>query len=598
MNHLASSIAVGCLLLLNVQFAYGQCQEETRTVTLSKDNVALLKSAVCKADASDAGIKVEQYRFSDAAASMITLGGTPKTLTSVIGRFQTAKNDVLKSYSDLLSKFGQTTVLKGDYTAWVEMPGEKEDVPTRELSELRGTKLRTLMGDAATGSNIDYPAIEEIRQLRSKVIPPNIAFFNEVTCDDVGESPKVHDDKNKCFKFDPAKTTTLFWRSMDSADVSSYRDRAKQYNLQLGRKHRDDALDLSVPRELKFYEYISNGAWPKDFVILSGYRMEDGCGEDSSGGIAGWRFGFNTRAVYMDATSIENLGKKPITIDRFIGASSTDSKLRPLSSSLEGAQRLNVEPTTLAPGERILIPIRIVFVSGDADQFSYGQTAEQLFTSRGNQGFSGNSTTHGAPDLKDFVFGPEISISAISTANQTINFQETVKTALNVTISSESGSCPYLLFRESSDEWISSGKILQAAKGATLESSEIVTFTGLVSQFRLEEREPEVAQFRGATLTLRLKNGDALTLTPSRPFDRNGLQLLWGDTFEFSFNVPKSITRDTVMESRLEITGYYDRYSKIMASNSGAEMSTFGKPESSAACKRNDIRGFVRRVLR
>ena len=209
----APLIVAGFLLATNMQLAYGQCQEDTRTVTLKKNNVARLKSAVCKADGSDVRVKVEQYRFSDAAASIIASGQILKALVNVVGKFRTAKNDVLETYADLLSKFGETTVLKGDYYASLAIPGDRDDVASHDIAELQGGKLRTLTGEGE--ANLDYPAIEEIRQLRTKVIPTDLAYFYEVACRDQSEFPIIHDDKNKCFKFKPSETTMLFWRSME-----------------------------------------------------------------------------------------------------------------------------------------------------------------------------------------------------------------------------------------------------------------------------------------------------------------------------------------------------------------------------------------------
>jgi hypothetical protein len=590
----------GWLLVLNMQTAYGQCLEDARTVTLSKGNVARLKSAICKADANDIRVKVEQYRLSDAAASII-ISGQSQPLKGVIGKFQVAKNDVLTSYADLLSKFGETTVIKGDYYAWLAIPKGADDEASRELVELRGSKLRTLGAEGDNFAALDYPAIEEIRKLRTKVMPSNLAFFYEVACSDRSEWPKLHDDSNKCFKYKASETTMLFWRSMEGSDVAFYSDRAKQYNLQLSPKNRKNyVLDLAVPRELRLYEYISKGVWPKDFITLSGYRMEDGCDDASTSGVSGWRFVYHPRMIFMDATVIQNLSKKPISIDQFLGTSSADSTLRPLSPSRPEAIRLGIDATTVAPGESILVPTRVVFVpsEGEVDQFSYQQTAEQIYAARGNQGFAGDAHAHRAPDLKDFVYGPEIGISGIITAGTTINLQEAAKTALNVTISSDSGSCPYLLFRQPGDEWASSGKILQTAKGLARETAESIAFPGLVSQFRLEEREPEVARIRGATLTIRLKGGETLTLAPNQPFEGDGVQLLWGDALEFSFPVPQSIAGDDVKESRLEITGHYDRYSKILISDSSGRASTTSNQPSATCIARRDIQSIVRRVLK
>ena len=210
----------------------------------------------------------------------------------------------------------------------------------------------------------------------------------------------------------------------------------------------------------------------------------------------------------------------------------------------------------LAPGERILVPTRIAFTpsEGSVDQFSYPQTAAQLFASRGSQGFTGNTAAHKAPDLKEFVYGPEISISGIiSTANTTINFKETTKTALNITISADSGSCPILLFRveRSMDQlW----KNTPDGKGSCRRDlgNHCLSRTGKPVQARRERAGGCAASPSHTNASAKewgsIDANEALTLTPNQPFDRDGLELLWGDAFEFSIDVPESVSGDAVVE--------------------------------------------------
>jgi len=42
--------------------------------------------------------------------------------------------------------------------------------------------------------------------------------------------------------------------------------------------------------------------------------------------------------------------------------------------------------------------------------------------------------------------------------------------------------------------------------------------------------------------------------------DRDYLRLLWGEAVEFTFALPADVSTDDVLDSRLSLTGFYERY--------------------------------------
>jgi hypothetical protein len=72
-----------------------------------------------------------------------------------------------------------------------------------------------------------------------------------------------------------------------------------------------------------------------------------------------------------------------------------------------------------------------------------------------------------------------------------------------------------------------------------------------------------------------LKNGTKLALDPDEPSleerDGRNVRLYWGEALEFSFLLPPGILEDDVAASHLVLTGYYERYSNLLAHRQGYE---------------------------
>jgi hypothetical protein len=148
--------------------------------------------------------------------------------------------------------------------------------------------------------------------------------------------------------------------------------------------------------------------------------------------------------------------------------------------------------------------------------------------------FSGNVTAYRSPDPKDYTYGPVLTVTGARVNSTRVDFVERpLANFIEMSLSGEAGSCPYLLSWDETDhEWISHGKVLHKGLGKDNAYTEMVTFPSLRTHFRIEEREPELAHLQSAALFLELRDGTTQTLSPA---------------------------------TRLQVTGYYERYTNLLS---------------------------------
>ena len=167
-----------------------------------------------------------------------------------------------------------------------------------------------------------------------------------------------------------------------------------------------------------------------------------------------------------------------------------------------------------------------------------------------------------------YVLGASLNIGGLIVENENIAFEERSANFTQLTLLYEEGSCPYLMSRrDEQGGWLERGKILHTARGPDNEYQEIVDYQGLRKEFRLEEREPEVAYIDEARLTIHLRNGQTRDLSPDitalEARDDTRVVLGWGDAVEFSFQIPLGIEPDEVERSELIVSGFYEPYSTV-----------------------------------
>jgi hypothetical protein len=573
--------AAGLSFLLFSGLARAQCVEDPREVGLDQDNVIRLKSYLCRGgqDQNDPQVTVEFHRLSNAAASIL-IGGQPppSALRTAIGAPKLVENATFKAFADLLGEFGETHADSQSLDLTLKTQGSDDSASHFEDTK---KKVRTLVGVLEEGT--DFPDPEEIQSLQAKRIPPGMHFYYTVSkCLDDFENRPSGDFE--CHQYDLEDFGMTFWRPMTAADADNFRTNLAAYNRLLdagrGRKKNGSGIPQTAAaaseRYLKLIRRVAGDSWPDDFVILSGILLVNECGDEDADaqpfGLYGWKFDFAQRPVLVDAISITNSSRQAITLQGLFGkeASSSDLRVASAASLPSSSGAISLPAQTISPGQSVLIPLRILFAAPKWNSFSNPSEASEIHARVGANDFGGDVDGFGAPTFKDYAYGPETAVSGLLVDGKRIDLAARADNVVDVTIATGAGSCPYLVSWDGKDrEWVEHGKVLHKGQGKRREYSETKTFEGFRARFRLEEREPEIAYIDNAELVAALKNGEMLTLKPGNAKlaarDGDYLELMWGEGVELVFKLPEGIAEDDVAESRLTLTGYYERYSSLMA---------------------------------
>jgi hypothetical protein len=227
--------------------------------------------------------------------------------------------------------------------------------------------------------------------------------------------------------------------------------------------------------------------------------------------------------------------------------------------------------------------MRITFGANEVltNSFAFRQTSNQFYQRVGAKGFSGNVAAFRAPGFRNYVYGPEVAIGGVAVNGNRVDLVNRSANFIELTLSSEIGSCPYLLSHDRREGgWIEHGKVLDKAPDKSREYTEVKVFSGLRARFRLEEREPELAFIDQAELVLVLNDGDTHLLEPDQAKlaarDGDYVRLFWGDAVEFEFALPHGVAEEQVKESQIRVTGYYLRYEDLMVDTTEPRGSTGG----------------------
>jgi len=581
------------LLILSPTCLHAQCVDQPRNVTLAKDYVVPLKSYLCTASsgADAAQFRVEYYRLTDVAVSLLLANAASAKMKITLGSARLVANDVSRTYADLVKQFGSTKETTDTVAAFDLAPPEPAQAAADNSNDdgsdkVDLKKLRTLFSFGGP-QRTNFPANDEIASLRKKIIPANLSYYYSIyealATDDSAPCDKAN---VACAKFGRDTLTMIFWRYLTLADIDSFAANAKVYNSRLLQVRKDktnakyDYITTSIfdGSELKLAKFLANGALPEDFLPLVGNYEDSTCGDSGDlPGIAGWSFSIIPRIATVEAVRFENVSQKPISLGGIFGDKRTDPGLqaapfRPATNA--GATLIDGSTATIAPGQSVLELTNITFaVDPDAvaEFRKYRGSMEAIHARVGANGFSGNVNAYQGPEPKSYIYGPALAVTGAMMNSVRVDFNEKqAPNFVNMTIGFEAGSCPYLYSWNASDqEWISHGKILHKGQGQANSYTETRTFPGLRTHFRIEEHEPEVAHLQRPVLTVEFRDGSRQTFTPLRPADSAaGMTLMWGEAVDFSFAVPDTVKADDVVETRLEIAGYYDRYSQLLAQHS------------------------------
>jgi hypothetical protein len=602
-----AAVAVACMALTlgittlgMTASAHAGCTEQARRIDFGGTEVVNLKAFNCSSGADT--FRVEFHRFAEAPASLIVAKRQTKLMQQAFGSPKVIENEVFRTYADLLQKFGAAVRLSGDInnasTLYVRDGQNANSSSAAANDTLPGRSIRQILGSEGLFAG-NYPAVNEIAALRKKTIPEGLKFKYSAVCRD--DRPPNGSVDVECADFDLSTVSTTFWRPFRRADADDYGKNVTAFNRALGQfttelrsRNPNLIVDQSplpatgLSNKLKFFQSLTGNNWPDDFLIVYG-SLTDACGSDTVAGIDGWSFNHSSRAIFLDAILIENTSKTPLRIGGLLGSQISAPALRRADARAAPGETAIAMTETLAPGQRILIPTKIHLEANERVEFETVKQSKSLLDRVGLNGFTGSASAHGFPDLPDYNYGPELGVRAFMVNGARVDLERQAANFIDLSVSGEIGSCPYLMSWDANNrEWVDHGKVLHNAPNQAREYTEARTIEGFISRYRIEEREAEVAFIDQVALVVSLASGRAITIEPGNAAlarrDGSYLRLAWGESAEIDFVLPADVPEDEVLASRLEVTGYYLRYSDLLARGLDIPGATGVKRASAPLC--------------
>jgi hypothetical protein len=314
----------------------------------------------------------------------------------------------------------------------------------------------------------------------------------------------------------------------------------------------------------------------------------------------GMEFSLKVRQLILEVAFIKNVSDDSIPIDGLLGAIDTTHALRPNPPKPSGdlSGKLPMQRTDLAPGETLLIPLKILFVpaGGVEAAFQQGASPVKIDKAFADQQFKAITAAPPAtifkasktdaplpvaktresfgpptvPDLPWFLYGPAIDLAGLTLDGQRLVIDGPARNFFNIVAGEGYGSCPFLYSFDANDAlWIWHGKIIHAASSPEREMTQRIPIAGWRSRFSIREQELEVSYIHNVSLELLLADDRTLTVEPGATeanLTADGITIIKaGGQADFAFDLPAGVTADEVKRSTLIVSGYYRPYSDMLA---------------------------------
>jgi hypothetical protein len=339
-------LALTAILAATLEASAGACLKNAREIKLNKDNVVRLSDYLCRSDRdAQATVRVQFQRLSGLAAGALLHGGTAPWQRTLYGKYQIADNEVLREYKNLLARFGHAVRERdagGGENVAVDLllrtPAQKEKGEPTSVKATKGAEVRSFELPGLP----DIPLIDEtIHILNERTWPASLNMY--YTSSVIGLSKS------------PLEEMTV-WRYLSPADAREYSRRLQRYKQLLA-----DRNDTPIvrPKAMQLLEYLTSAGWPETFLYASAELAGD------ASGCVVLDFRTNSYSFVVDIAVIENVSSKPLQIDQLYGRNQEGNRLRQTGRTLQtGAESaLQAAPITLAPTERFIVPLSLVFSS-------------------------------------------------------------------------------------------------------------------------------------------------------------------------------------------------------------------------------------------
>lgn len=558
--------------------ASGQCVKDAREASFGEGNAKLV-TYLCKPEGeAAASVRVEFHRLSEAAAAGVLAGQPWPEVANVIGSARVLDNGVAREAQKLYKDYGISEEREDafHFQATAADAAQETDKVSAGVGRRKITYLTYPDTEGLTGQNMSLP--DEDKLIRSsRDWPADMHFYYS------GEDCKP--SNYGCY---------TLWRYLKGNDIGRFEDRWQAHQAMMRAENPEFAANLDANEEpiptpgtgpLKLLSYLTKSSWPEDFVVVVG--SYNGCG-------GGYDFSYYPRQMVLDVAVIANVSSKPLAVGELLGTQVEGSGLRPPAPPMRGVVAAGVVPIpgavgTLAPGERVLVPLKMTFVApkGLANVFSgkladarkiYGQIDALPPSSLVTEEPPGESkalvkTKEGfkpplLPRVTPYLWGPELTLKGMNVGGKRIVLDDTSANFLELTAGEGYGSCPFLYsYDEGQRTWVSHGKVIDSADEAAKELTQEVPITAFATRFRIAEEELEMSQINRVVLSVTNKDGETLQLMPDdmrlKDKDDRYVRILAGRAMTVTFKLPPGMHASDVASSKLAVTGYYRRYSSL-----------------------------------
>jgi hypothetical protein len=388
----------------------------------------------------------------------------------------------------------------------------------------------------------------------------------------------------------PYIACTTVWRYIAPADFDLILNDIREYVRRADQKlKRTASFDKIIPdyqKSLDLYRYLAQQGWPEDFLaVYTKIGLEECTGDV-------WSFTYGGRPLSLDVAILENTSDQPVRIEDFVGSRSTSQNIRPASAAGAGDNvgSIGLSAASLDAGAKLVVPLRITFAhTGDEWNLDSAKEVYDAIRSSKQQMFDiavGKTNPKTirktrdsfkepeTPTASDYLYGPAMSLSGLVVDGKTYLIPNSTdpdssgapasnNLSFSVEIGPADGSCPILFsWNEDARSWINLGKILHSARGPDNEMAETIKLPTFQSHFRLAETELEASFIKAITLKLTLDDDRVIELSP-RQFSGGTIPAY--SSIDFDFDLPPDISVNEIAQTAITVTGYYERYSSIVA---------------------------------
>lgn len=564
-----------------------------------KANTADLHDYNCSAEGPSNGLRVSFFRASELVAGALLMNEPIPDLDRIIGPINFVDNDVYREAKALFTNFGSSRTYESAGAVEWELkvsagsgpqqqsaaPHTPPAGPTGAATPVKAWYLTKLFGSITSDGVLLKSPSEVI--LNTPNWPPGYQMNYQCGA------------KEKSFI-----TCTTIWKYIGPPDFDAIMAdvRAARKRAETGNTDKDLIRDSmsAFEKNVALFRFLDGRKLPDDFLFITNQAKAGNACEATN-----WIFGVSARPLVLDLAVIENLTEKPIRIDDFIGSvtggESFRSAAEPAASS--GAPgSLGLPPTTIEPGKRIALALRIVFshdtpfktndeVEPPDDTFKkiLARPAKSVFQERLG-GFNASKTVGKVresflapktPQSSDYAYGAEINLSAIGVSGTKLTLQgrefnevqtggfpagDPLDLGINMifAVPAKKGECCPVLYswRDDAQTWVYGGKILHLANEKEHKMTDRMAYPLLRTKFQIAEEEPEMAFIDRARLNLKLRDGRSLQLLPLQP---DSLVIRAYTKHDVNFELPDGIAAGDVLTSEIEIVGYYRRYSALFS---------------------------------